>query len=396
MMAIILATTFIATSCSDDEIADPINPVGDSIEFEMEAVGDAEISGTATFFRNEENTTTIKVELTGTSPEGKYPVHIHVNSVIETGEIAITLNPVDGETGTSTTTISSLDDGTPITYTDLLLFNGNIDVHLSATEPGIVVLQTDIGQNELTGESKIYELSGVVPGITGTATFEKRKSGETLATLMIAPTDTANIYRAHIHLNTVVETGDIVFTFNPINGASGKSMTNISTLDDGTELTFQELMKFDGYIDIHLSAEGLATIIAQSDIGQNELTGETKTYTLNPVLNPNISGNAVFAERLNGETLVTLSLEGTSGVNDHPAHIHLGSVETGPGEIAIALNDVVAETGKSTTNVVALGAGGSINYDGLITYDGHIDVHRSATDLNTLIAQGNIGANTTE
>lgn len=395
MIAIFMAASaLMATSCSEDDVSDPINPVGDTITYELNTISNSDISGTATFIRNEDNSTTITMELVGASAGAVYPAHIHLNTAIETGKIVITLNPVDGASATSTTTVSTLDDGTPITYTDLLEFDGYLNVHLSAEEPEILVAQVDIGRNELTGESITYELHEKdVPGITGTAIFEKRKSGETLATLTVAPTNDGEMHPAHIHRNTAVETGGIAFTFNPINGTTGKSVTNIAALDDGTAISFQELMNFDGYLNVHLSTDDLGTIIAQSDIGQNELTGETKTYTLNAVTDPTISGSTVFAERLNGEILVSIQLEGTSDGNTHPAHIHVGDVASAPGNIAITLNNVDGETGTSSTNISEFDAGGAVNYDGLIDFDGYISVHQSPIDMDVIIAQGNIGAN---
>jgi hypothetical protein len=49
----------------------------------------------------------------------------------------------------------------------------------------------------------------------------------------------------------------------------------------------------DGYINVHLSATNLATLVA--DIGQNELTGTSKVYALGSVAVPNISGTATFS-----------------------------------------------------------------------------------------------------
>ena len=52
----------------------------------------------------------------------------------------------------------------------------------------------------------------------------------------------------------------------------------------------------------------------------------------------------------------------------------------------------------SMTNVAAFDAAEGedpemVSYDALIEYNGYINVHLSAEELATLIAQGNIGAN---
>jgi len=58
---------------------------------------------------------------------------------------------------------------------------------------------------------------------------------------------------------------------------------------------------------------------------QNQLTGDSKVYTLNPVSNPAISGTATLAKRVNGQTLVSIALTGTTAGVISPAHFHLNS-----------------------------------------------------------------------
>lgn len=54
-----------------------------------------------------------------------------------------------------------------------------------------------------------------------------------------------------------------------VNGATGLSMTNMGALNDGTEIGYSDIESLDGYINIHKSAEDLATLVAQGDIGSN-------------------------------------------------------------------------------------------------------------------------------
>ena len=54
-----------------------------------------------------------------------------------------------------------------------------------------------------------------------------------------------------------------------MNGATGLSMTNMRALNDGTEIGYSDIESLDGYINIHKSAEDLATLVAQGDIGSN-------------------------------------------------------------------------------------------------------------------------------
>ena len=60
-----------------------------------------------------------------------------------------------------------------------------------------------------------------------------------------------------------------VFSFNPVDGNTGMSMTQVEVLDNNTSITFDEILTFNGYINVHLSATQLSTIVAQGNIGSN-------------------------------------------------------------------------------------------------------------------------------
>lgn len=122
------------------------------------------------------------------------------------------------------------------------------------------------------------------------------------------------------------------------------------------------------------------------------LTGNFETYVLNSVANPDINGKAIFAERTDNYSYVIISLDGTPSGGSHPAHIHNG-MAPGPGDIAISLANVDGNTGISMTEVISDDAGANISYGALTSFDGYINVHLSDTELETLVAQGNIGAN---
>ena len=267
LMILFMGVTFLA-SCSDD---DTNAFVGQKKVFALGSVAVPSISGTATFIENADNSTTVELKLTGTPDGGMHPAHIHLNTAAEGGDIAITLGTVDGKTGFSTATFKKLDNGTAVTFDQILAFDGYINVHLSATELGTIVAQGDIGQNELTGVSKAYTLNEKdVPGISGTATFFERKNGEALAILDIANTPAGGMHPAHIHMGSVANApGSILLTFNPVNGDTGMSKTNVSKLDDQTAFGYKNVLTVDGYLNVHLSAEALGTIVAQGNVGVN-------------------------------------------------------------------------------------------------------------------------------
>ena len=376
----------------------------DSKTYELGAVANPDISGTAKFITFSNDSTVIELKLANTPDGGMHPAHIHFNTAAEGGDIALDLTTVDGATGESSTHVTALNDGTAITYAELLDYDGYINVHLSADDLGTLVAQGDIGQNELTGTSKEYALGSVdVEDIDGTATFFERKNGEALAVIQLENTPEDGMHPGHIHFNTAAEGGDIAFTFNPVIGATGESRTNVAALDDESAFGYAQVLDYDGYINIHLSADELGTLVAQGDIGQNELTGESEDYSLDSVSDPAISGTATFAERVNGETLVSIALEGTADGGAHPTHIHMGPVANAPGAIIVSLGEVDGATGTLVKNVTALddaeglpNAGEALDYAAMIAIDGYINVHLSANDLATLVAQGNVGANAGE
>ncbi|ELR72991.1 hypothetical protein C900_00493 [Fulvivirga imtechensis AK7] len=387
---------FVLAGCDDDDNGDNgggIVPTGNSETYTLASVSDHDISGEVTFHELSDGTTSVEIDLTGTSSDQTYPAHIHFNSAVEGGDIAVTLTSVDGNTGKSTTIVTEADDQSGLSYEELLEFDGHVNVHLSPGDLQTLVAAGDIGGNELTGESVQYDLASVSdPDIQGVATFQERVNGETLVTIDLDNTASGGTHPAHIHMNTAAEGGDIVVSLNSVNGETGMSMTHVAKFDDGDALTYEALISYDGYINVHQSADNLGTLIAQGDIGQNALTGESEAYDLTAVDVPGVTGTATFHKRANDETLVVIDLAGTTFAGDHPAHIHVGSVAEAPGDIAISLSNV-SSMGISSTNITETDEGEAMTYDDLINYHGHINVHLSADDLATLVAQGDVGAN---
>ena len=384
----------LVVSCDNDDSLNPVtDPVLDNIRYDLDERSESGVRGDAVFNEQADGSVQLILEVEGTSAGNMHPAHIHMNSAVEGGSIIVSLEPVDGETGLSITTFTSLDDGTPLSYEDISELDAYINVHLSANDLGTIVAQGDIGQNELTGESKSYDLEErAVPGKSGSVLFEERLSGEALATISLDGTPDGGMHPAHIHMNSAVEGGAILYTFNPVNGTTGMSQSNVATLDGGSEFVYADILEVDGYVNVHLSADDLGTIVAQGDIGQNELTGEFKSYDLEERAVPGISGSVLFEERLSGEALATISLDGTPDGGQHPAHIHMNTAVEG-GSILYSFNPVNGTTGMSQSNVATLDDGTAFVYADVLEVDGYVNIHLSADDLGTIVAQGDIGQN---
>ncbi|TVR76246.1 MAG: CHRD domain-containing protein [Chitinophagaceae bacterium] len=226
-------------------------------------------------------------------------------------------------------------------------------------------------------------------GVSGTVTFYKRSSSTTIEITLSGIT--SGNHPAHIHVNSAIESGGIALTLNPVN-AQGISVTSVSKLDDNTSVTYEQLIAFNGYINVHQSANNLGVIIAQGDIGGNKLTGASENYSLTEFNTSGVSGQVRFEKRKNNNTLVSISLNGTLSGETHPAQILLGDVTTvGGGQVVLDLNNINGSTGKSITNVYVLKNGTPIKYDDWVVYDGYLNVYESIINSTTIISQGNIG-----
>ncbi|WP_292946633.1 hypothetical protein [Olleya sp. UBA1516] len=248
----------------------------------------------------------------------------------------------------------------------------------------ITSIASEIFNIEAFGDSNIF----------GTIEYFKNSNSTITIEVNLVGTETNQFYPAKIAFDTAADydgaNSQVAINLVPIDGNSGKSRTTFSKLEDGTTISYEALLDFDGNIVINQS-ETSNVIVTQSDIGQNILTTNTFSYPLSEVDVSDISGTITFTERVNGEALAEISLIGSPEGGVHPAHIHSGSVATAPGAIAFTFNPVVSRISK--TNVAQLDNGTPFGFDDVFTVNGYVNVHLSATNLGVILAQGNIGAN---
>jgi len=251
----------------------------------------------------------------------------------------------------------------------------------------MMVAFTGCNKDEFNGRQASYSLLVEdVLGVSGTATFNETSTTSTNIDLVLinAPSGT---HPAELRMNTIVEGGNVVITLNPVD-ATGKSSTAV------TSISFDMLIAYDGFIVVHKSSAEPEVILAQGDIGGNVITSTNKSYTLETVSNFGVSGTALFQKRVNGNTLVTIDLDGTIPDEEYPASINLGSIESvGGGPVVKTLNNVDGTTGKSFTNIRKLDSGIDITYDNWLVYDGYINIYQNAIILDNIICHGNIGSN---
>lgn len=234
---------------------------------------------------------------------------------------------------------------------------------------------------------KSYVLSVAdVLGVTGTATFIETSTNVITITITLknAP---AGTHPATLCQNTVVEGGPVVLTLNPVD-ASGTSSTEVTTF------SYDELIAYDGFIQVVESESQPEVVLAHGDIGGNEITGTRITYSLDTVGTYGVSGSALFQKRVNGATLITITLDGVIAGDSYPATINLGSVSSvGGGPVVCTLNPVDGTSGKGITNVRKLDSDIVITYDNWLVYDGYINIYKTSIALENVICHGNIGSN---
>lgn len=388
-MLILAFAALTMTSCDDDDTV--MN--GPSVSYDLQEKSDSDVSGEIEFTDLGDGQIQAEISLSGTTDGDSHPAHVHMNSAALGGDILISLTPVAGATGSSITVFDQDDNGNTVTFSQIDDLDAYVNIHKSVEELGVIIAQGDIGSNLLTGESKTYELEErAVDGISGEITFSERRNGNALAVINLAGTPDGAEHPAHIHMNSAAESGGILLSLTPVNGTTGRSETEIRATDDGTAFNYSDVLTANAYVNVHLSATELGTIVAQGDIGSNELTGEREVFDLDEKDVAGISGEITFEERNDGTVLATINLEGTPDGGMHPAHIHENDAATS-GPIAFTFNPVNGTTGESKTSLRTLDDGTAIDYEALQSFDGYVNVHLSADDLATIVAQGNIGSN---
>jgi len=389
LLIVMAFITFTMISCGDDDD----NTTGNSVSYDLVEKSDSGVSGDIEFTELESGEIQAEISLSGTADGDTHPAHVHMNSAALGGDIVISLTPVAGATGSSVTIFGQDDNGNTISFSQIENLDAYVNIHESEAELNIIIAQGDIGVNQFTGESKTYELEErAVDGISGNVIFRERMSGNALAEITLDGTPDGAVHPAHIHMNSAAESGDILLSLTSVDGTTGRSETEIRFADDGSTFNYNDVLTANAYINVHLSATELSTIVAQGDIGSNELTGEEESFDLNEKDVSGISGKITFAERNDGTVLATIELDGTPDGGVHPAHIHDNDAAT-TGPIAFTFNTVDGTTGASVTSMRTLDDGTAINFQSLSLFDGYVNVHLSATELATIIAQGNIGIN---
>ena len=153
LKSLALPVILLFLGCSKSENADVNNPDSkpdpdpvpvELVTYNLTAVHDSGVTGTAKLIRNDDGTSTIFIEMTN-APEGLHPAAVHNNSLEEGGPIAITLNAC--ECLISETIITELDNQTAISFDQLMVFDGYINIYQGSENMDNIIAHVNIGSN---------------------------------------------------------------------------------------------------------------------------------------------------------------------------------------------------------------------------------------------------------
>ena len=134
----------------------------------------------------------------------------------------------------------------------------------------------------------------------------------------------------------------------------------------------------------------------KKDVATTTATLRTKEIILNPTAGNTQSGKAVIAENADHSFNVNITLQNTVKDTVMVMHIHNGSIAS-PGTIAIPLSNITGTGGQATGTTLNIASATSptgttvaITYDNIIAYAGYFNIHYSAAQIATIVANGNI------
>lgn len=263
MFAVML--TIVLGGCDKDDE----DPEQRTTSYDLQAKDLTGVEGKVTFTELSSTVTIIDVEVTG-SGSSSHPANIHLSSVVEGGSVSISLSPVVN--GYSSTTVTKLDDNTAVNYDQLVAYDGHFSVRQSSTQMATVIAVADIGGNKLTADNKAFTLNQVgASGVSGSVLFQKRTNGNSLVTVSLIGTNDGGSHPAVIRAGSLesVGGGPVVITLNPVNGTSGKSYTDLRGLDNGTSISYDQMLAYSGYMAIQESTLLFDVTLCQGNIGSN-------------------------------------------------------------------------------------------------------------------------------
>lgn len=134
----------VLSGCSKDK--DSSDPTASVKAYPLTSVANSNISGKVTFTKNGDGSTTVLLEINGASLD-VHPAFIYFGDKNNPGEVAITLDPIDCDCESGSTVIRTMDDGSAISYEQLLQMDAHVSIHQNADHLQVILAQGNIGSN---------------------------------------------------------------------------------------------------------------------------------------------------------------------------------------------------------------------------------------------------------
>lgn len=133
--------------------------------------------------------------------------------------------------------------------------------------------EDDSPVQEFTGAQKVYNLIADPQFYngSGTVSFRERSDGGVTIDISMDPTGSGGMHPAHLHYGTFdIPDAEMAAMLNPVDASTGQSSTTIYKFVDGSEITYEELLVFDGSIKVHMDdGPNKSIVLAAANIGAN-------------------------------------------------------------------------------------------------------------------------------
>jgi hypothetical protein len=266
----------------------PVGAQDGSVTIDLNELNDSGISGTATLTDNGDGTTTVEIQVDGAT--GGHPAHIHEGTCDD-------LNPNPQYPLASVDENGSSETDVDVSLDDLLASPYAINLHESDTNLGVYVAcgeivaaddAEDTGDDAAAGDDDAAadddagdddaaaEDSGTVTidlgelndsGVSGTATLTDNGDGTTTVDIQVE--GAKGDHPAHIHEGTCDDLNP-----NPKYPLANVDADGVSSTD--VDVSLEDLLASPYAINIHLSADNIATYVACGNIEAAVGGGDTE------------------------------------------------------------------------------------------------------------------------
>ena len=243
-----------------------------------------------------------------------------------------------------------------------------------------------------TGQSKQYIIFNTnLSDITGTVDFIENTNGSTTISLKLNNSIEGYNNPVRLRRKTANIGGGIAVNLKSLNGENGISNTTLTKLENGESISYDQLAEFNGYIAIEGENENEGALLAYTDLGPNELTGEKVTYNLYSP-DGDFNGLATIEERKKGTAALMIGLLETDTESELPCALYILQ-ESSDEEYVHQLSPITSESKGFSFNELTEIDGVATTYKEILELDAYIEVS-DPIKTTSFKAKGAIGSYT--